>query len=195
MVLVSGQEKGLIMKYAFSMEKIRLVFISSLLCGVVTGTIFMNCLDIDILRNLEIYGSYISEKLYNTKINRLDFFQYIFIYRIKEIAFIVILGLTAYRYMFHSMFLFYLGIKHSMLICMLTIIKKKTAVLWYFAMTQPQTIIYAILIYYIMKKLDFSRDISYKKTRIKDIILCITGVIIMCWIESTLNITFLLKLI
>lgn len=195
MVLVSGQEKGLIMKYAFSMEKIRLVFISSLLCGVVTGTIFMNCLDIDILRNLEIYGSYISEKLYNTKINRLDFFQYIFIYRIKEIAFIVILGLTAYRYMFHSMFLFYLGIKHSMLICMLTIIKKNTAVLWYFAMTQPQTIIYAILIYYIMKKLDFSRDISYKKTRIKDIILCITGVIIMCWIESTLNITFLLKLI
>lgn len=183
------------MKYAFSMEKIKLLFICSLLGGVIAGTIFMNCLNIDILMNLEIYGSYISEKLYNTQINRLDFFQYIFIYRIKEIAFIVILGLTVYRYMFHSMFLFYLGIKHSMLICMLTIIKKKTAVLWYIAMTQPQTIIYAIIIYYIIKKMDFGREISYKRNRIKEIVLCIAGVIIMCWIESTLNITFLLKLI
>lgn len=183
------------MKYAFSMEKIKLLLISSLLGGVITGTIFMNCLNIDILSNLEIYGNYISEKLYNTQINKMDFFRYIFVYRIKEMTFIIILGLTVYRYMFHSMFLFYLGVKHSMLICMLTFIKGKTALLWYIAMTQPQTILYAIIIYYIIKKMDFSREKTYRNGRLKEIIMCVIGVIIMCWIESALNITFLLKII
>lgn len=183
------------MRYAFSMEKIKLLLISSLLGGIITGTIFMNCLDINILSNLEIYGSYIGEKLNNTQINRLDFFRYIFVYRIKEMAFIVILGLTAYRYMFHSMFLFYLGIKHSMLICMLTLIKRKTALLWYIAMTQPQTILYAIIIYYIIKKMDFGREKTYRNSRLKEIVMCVAGVVIMCWIESMLNITFLLKII
>ncbi len=183
------------MRYAFSVEKIILIFICSLLAGVVAGTVFMNCLNIDILSNLEIYGSYIGEKLCSTHINKIDFFQYIFVYRIKEILFIIILGLTSYRLMFHSAFLFYMGVKHSMLICMLTVIKRNTALLWYFAMTQPQTIIYVIIICYIIRKMDLNREKTYKNGRIKEIVICIIGAIIMCWLESVLNITFLLKLI
>lgn len=183
------------MKYAFSMEKIRFILVCSLMLGVIVGTVFINCLNMEILNNLEIYGHYINEKLYNTHINRMDFFKYIFMYRIKEMAFVIILGLTSYRVLFHSLFLFYLGIKNSLLICMLTLIKGKSAILCYIVMTQPQMILYIIILYRIMKRMDFNMDKGYRNSGFKEILSCIIGIVAMCFLESMINITFLLKII
>lgn len=183
------------MKYAFFVEKIRLVLICSLILGVIAGTIFINCLNVEVLNNLEIYGHYVNEKLYNAQINKMDYFRYIFVYRLKEMAFIVILGLTSYRILFHSLFLFYIGMKNSMLICMLTLIKGKAAILAYIIMTQPQMILYVFIVYNIIKRMDLQQDKMYRNNTWRGIIGYVIAVMVMCVLESMVNITFLLKYI
>jgi hypothetical protein len=179
------------MKYAFSIEKKGWFLMAALLSGSILGTILINCLDADIINNLEIYSSYIGEKLRNTQINKRDFFKYILTYRIKEITVIIILGLTTYRILFHSAFLFYLAVKNSILISMLTIMKGKLAILWYIGATQPQTTLYAIIIYNVIKKMDFSGDKSYRNRRLREIIICVIYIVVMCLIESIINSLFI----
>ena len=59
-----------------------------------------------------------------------------------------------YRVIFHSGFMWYLGVKNSILIALLTIAKRHMALIWYLILTQPQTIIYIYLVYKVIIKMD-----------------------------------------
>lgn len=54
--------------------------------------------------------------------------------------------------------MWYLGVKNSILIALLTIAKRHMALIWYLILTQPQTIIYIYLVYKVIIKMDLEDD-------------------------------------
>lgn len=138
------------MVYAFFGDKTKFRLTLTFLMGVIIGTVVFNCLNAHEQTKMLIYSDYLSGRFDTGNIDRWAFLKYVFVYRLKEILVLVILGMTQYRYLFHSGIIFYLGIKNSLFMCILTLMKKEMAAAWYLVLMMPQIVIYAYLIYYII---------------------------------------------
>lgn len=179
------------MEYAFSYRRTQLILIISLLIGVICGTFLFNCLNAESKNSLLIYYKYMTGKIDFADVNKCDYFIYVFSYRLREILFLIILGLTSYKIFFHSVFMWYFGIKNSILISVLTIVKGKMSLIWYLALTQPQMMIYLFIVYKIISKMDFGETNSKKTSCLKELLRVILGVIFVCFLECMLNIHIL----
>ena len=115
------------MKYAFFANKTKTLLLMGWILGIISGTLLFNVLNIESKNNILIYYKYICEKIDFSNVNKIDYFLYILKYRTKEIVICVLFGLTGYRVIFHSGFMWYLGMKNSILIAIFTIAKKQMA--------------------------------------------------------------------
>ena len=179
----------------FSYRKTHIFLLMSMLLGVICGTVLFNRLD-DINRNnLVIYYNYIVGRMNFRKICETDYFVYVLLNRTKEIIFLIVLGLTSYRVLFHSAFLWYFGMKNSILIGLFTIAKGSTGVLWYLLFTQPHMILYIIIIWYLLTKMDFEVFSQREQTGIREIFKLVFAIILLSLTECFMNIFIMSKFI
>lgn len=179
----------------FSYKKTRLFMLIGMMFGVICGTFIFNCIKDMNKNNLVIYYNYLIGRMDFNKICRKDYFIYVFVNRTKEIILLIILGLTSYRVIFHSLFLWYFGVKNSILIGLFTIAKGKSAVLWYLLFTQPQMLLYVIIVYYIIKRMDFNELFHRKRNLINEILKIVIAVILMSCTECFVNLFIISKFI
>lgn len=169
--------------YAFFAEKKSRNIIIAYILGVIFGTIIFNYIGQISFDKMKIYGRYLTDNLSFEDIKTKEFFIYIFEYRIKEFAFFILLGITYFRNVFQSLFIMYLGIKFSLVMCALTVAKGTVGILWFILLQFPQIIIYVYILYYIVKKMEKTmlRDIhkNDKIFYILKIIIVLIGLILL----------------
>lgn len=175
------------MVYAFfeDKKKIRLMF--TFLIGIMMGTVVFNCLNAHEQTKILIYSDYLSDRIQTDNFDRLSLLKHVFVYRFKEILILIILGLTQYRYIFHSGIVFYLGIKNSMFMCVLTVMKKEMAAVWFLLLMMPQIIVHAYLIYYIIRMYDGDYIINEKMGKWKRFLFIFLMLGFMSVLETFLN--------
>ena len=179
----------------FSYRKTYIFLLMSMLLGVICGTVLFNCLNDVNKNNLVIYYNYIVGRMNFKEICEKDYFIYVLLSRTKEIIFLIVLGLTSYRVLFHSAFLWYFGVKNSILIGLFTVAKGSTGALWYLLFTQPHMILYIIIIWYLIKKMDFEDFTQRKQTGIREIFKLIIAIIVLSLTECFINIFIMSKFI
>lgn len=175
------------MVYAFFEDKVKIRLILTFLMGIIIGTVAFNCLNAHEQTKILIYSDYLSDRLRIGGFDRLALFKYVFVYRIKEILVLIILGMTQYRYIFHMGIIFYLGLKNSLFMCMLTVMKKEMAAVWYIVLMMPQIIVYAYLVYYIIRLYNCSYVINEKAGKWKQFLFIAMLLIFMCVLETFVN--------
>ncbi|MDE7432675.1 MAG: hypothetical protein K2N34_12285, partial [Lachnospiraceae bacterium] len=94
---------------------------------------------------------------------------------------------TQYRYIFHMGIIFYLGLKNSLFMCMLTVMKREMAAVWYIVLMMPQIIVYAYLVYYIIRLYNCSYVINEKAGKWKQFLFIAMLLIFMCVLETFVN--------
>ncbi len=167
-------------------DKKRVGMLLFFLCGVVSGTLIFNSLGFNEQTRLMIYSDYIARRIKLDNINKLSLFRYIIAYRFKEFVILIILGMTRYRYVFHMGYVFYQGVKNAALLCLVTVIKGKMAILYFFSLVFPQMIVYIFLICYIIKIFDFE-NLYRRIEKVKSIALIIVLFFVMCLLEAFVN--------
>lgn len=175
------------MVYAFFEDKKKIRLILTFLTGIIIGTVAFNCLNAHEQTKMLIYSDYLADRVQTGNFNRLSLLQHVFTYRLKEILILIILGLTQYRYIFHSGIVFYLGIKNSLFMCMLTVMKKEMAALWYMVLMMPQVLVYAYLIYYIIRMYDSDYVINERKGKFKNFLFIFLMLGFMSVLETFVN--------
>lgn len=180
------------MVYAFFEDKKKIRLILTFLMGIVMGTVVFNCLNAHEQTKILIYSDYLSDRLKTGNFDQLAFLKYVFVYRFKEILILIILGLTQYRYIFHSGIIFYLGIKNSLFMCMLTVMKKEMAAVWFLVLMMPQIIVHAYLIYFIIRMYDSDYVINEKSGKWKRFLFILLMLGFMSVLETFVN-PFLIK--
>lgn len=182
---VLGLEVKMVYAFFEDKKKIRLMF--TFLIGIMMGTVVFNCLNAHEQTKILIYSDYLSDRIQTGNFDRLALLRHVFVYRFKEILILIILGLTQYRYIFHSGIVFYLGIKNSLLMCMLTVMKKEMAAVWFLVLMMPQIIVHAYLIYYIIRMYDGDYVINEKMGKWKRFLFIFLMLGFMSVLETFLN--------
>lgn len=180
------------MIYAFFEDKKKVQLFFLFLTGVVIGTMAFHCLNAHEQTKMLIYSDYLSGRVQTGSVYGVRLFGHVLLYRSKEILVLIILGLTQYRFPFHCGIVCYLGIRNSLLVCMLTVMKEQMAIIWYFVLMMPQIILHAYLVYYIIRMFDFDYVITEQKGRMKKILSVFLLLLGMSLLEAFAN-PFLLK--
>lgn len=177
------------MEYAFSERRYKLYFILWFLLGIILGTAVFNCLSINAKTDILIYGKYLSKKIEVNNVNKMDLFIYVLQYRFKELSIFIILGMTNFKKFFHAIVVSYLGIKVSVLLCSLTVLKGKMAIVWFMILMQPQAIVYIFIICFLLRFFNRTgNDLNLNKKSLGKIILFVSSMtIIMCMLEAFVN--------
>ena len=85
--------------------------------------------------------------------------------------------------------------KNSILIGLFTVAKGSTGVLWYLLFTQPHMILYIIIIWYLIMKMDFEDFSQRKQTGIREIFKLVFAIILLILTECFMNIFIMSKFI
>lgn len=173
------------MKYAFFEDKRNLNFILSYLIGIMLGTVIFNCLNMTEKNNLYIYSEYIYNRVNIKEFVGIEYFKHVFIYRLKEVLLLFFLGLTKYKYSFYNVFLTYYGVKISILMCALCVLKGIKALIWFPVLLFPQIIFQVIIICMILNI--GMINYSFNKSLIKQIIKIFIYLFICSFSEAVLN--------
>lgn len=182
------------MVYAFTDKQIKIYYITWFLFGIILGTAIFNCLSMGAKTDILIYGKYLENKIEVNNVNKVNLFIYVLGYRMKELIIFIVLGLTNFKKIFHAIVVSYLGIKASILLCSLTVIKGKMAIIWFMILTQPHIIIYIFTICYLIKFFNKPGESMNRKRIIKTAFIVLVLMISMCFLEAFINPTFIKKL-
>ena len=182
------------MKYAFFNNKIKVIFITSFVMGIVFGTVLVNCMNRNIATDFFVYYRYLIDKCKWTGIEFKSFYVFLLKKWLKEIVLLVILGLTSYKIIFHNMYILYQGIKMSVLISILTMMNGTSAIIYYLLIYGIPQIIFAYLVISIVNEMDFKsiRDVN---RRVKTGLKWLAVIMMLALIESGINILLFAKII
>ena len=143
--------------------KIRaVIYLGSLFLGVIVGSIIYQILGDSEKLKLVIYSKYLSDNLYMEKVNQFQMLKYVFADKLKEMIILLLCGLTMYREVLYVLYILYLGMKCSVIVCVLTTIVKRKAILYFLSFNMPQIVVYVYIIYYVTYKMDFDRRMNGK---------------------------------
>lgn len=173
------------MVYAFFRDKRKFRILLCLVGGVVMGTVIFNCLNTTEQSRIYIYSNYISKRIISERYSSISYMRHVFLYRLKEVIVIAVLGLTPYRCFFHNAIVFYFGMKLSILMCLLTAVRGKMAFVCFPVLLFPQIIVQVLLIYYLIRIFDFDYDMYEKKAKKFLIIFVELIALVIC--ESMIN--------
>lgn len=157
------------------------------LAGIIVGTFCFNGLNSHEQTKIMIYSDYVAGRIKMDNVNKISLFRYVSIYRIKEILLLVIFGMTQYRFALHAGYIFYLGMKNSILLSIITATYGKRAIFYFVGLLLPQIFIYVYILCYIIKLFDLEQ-ISYRSMGKTGKVIYITILyLLMCILEAFVN--------
>lgn len=173
------------MKYAFFSERKNLNFFLSYIFGIMIGTVVFNCLDMTEKNNIYIYYDYVYNRVSVKELMGIEYFKHVFLYRFKEILLLLFFGLTRYKNLFYNGFLAFYGIKISLLMCVISVLKGKLALLFFPLLLFPHIIFQAIIICQVLKGEMFNYTFNSKVFKSLGKIFIILLCVVFC--EAIIN--------
>ncbi len=167
-----------------------ILFLLALYLGVLSGSVLYQFLGTSQKLKLVIYSEYIRNKLRVSGVDRFGLMKYIFTDKLKEVAILMICGVTIYCDLVYLIYIFYLGLKCSITICVLTTTCRGMAVVQFLLKNVPQIFVYIFIIYYISCKMERDRTIHRKSVLI--MLVLIIGYTLMAVFINPLLMGFLL---
>ncbi|MBQ3665433.1 MAG: hypothetical protein II919_04940 [Lachnospiraceae bacterium] len=157
------------------------------LTGIMAGTFLFNGLNLQEQTKLMIYSDYVADRIKMDNINQISLLKYVLLYRMKEILLLVMMGMTQYKLVLHSGYLFYLGVKNAVLLSIITAAYKRKAILYFAVISLPQMIVYVLLICYTMKLFHLEQT-SYRGMKKNGKVIRMAALyFVMCFLEAFVN--------
>lgn len=182
------------MKYAFFNNKIKFIFVSVFIVGIIIGTIIVNCMNKSIAMDFIVYYKYLVDKCRWTGIEFKSFYIFLLKKWLRELLILVILGLTSYKIIFHCIYVFYQGIKMSVLIALLTLINGPGGLPRYLVLYGFPQIIFTYLLINVIYDMDF-RARKDVKQRIKMGTKWLLTIFLLALVESGINMVLFVKIV
>jgi hypothetical protein len=181
--------------------------------GIVLGTLFLNFAVPDYSDEIGIFGNYFVDKFNSLQISKPDLFSFVLTSRIKEMALLLLFGLTIVNTFYNVIYCLFLGFSTGLFISSLTISYGIKGIWFYIVSIFPQYIVYIFLVVFAINKFlqinhriynkngqqDNVFQIGNSKNIILNIMLIIFFVLILCiieaWLEAYVNTSLLKKLL